>query len=484
MFRIYTLLNRLSDLVSDGTLHVDINTLQRLITQQVNATSIPFHGEPAEGLQLMGVLETRNLDFSHVLLLSCNEGNLPKGVNDTSFIPYSIRKAYGLTTIDHKIAIYAYYFHRLLQRAEDITLVYNNATNDGQTGEMSRFMLQLMVESGHPITFQTLQARQQLTQHRPQAIEKTGTILQLLTRRFHKDAGGISPTAINKYMRCPLQFYYYYVAGITEPDNEDVDITDNRTFGNIFHLAAQLVYKRLMATGPRITAHAIDELLKQQVDIERAVDDAFKSELFKIKDPSRPLPPFDGMQLINREVIIRYVRQLLEADRQLAPFTILGLERPVTMPYGDTIIGGTIDRLDSITTEDGTERIRVIDYKTGNHHLKTLADVDAIFAQENLKEHSDYYLQAFLYSHIVRLKSGDTPVSPALLFIQHAGGEGYDPTLCLDKQPVTDIAAYSQQFMQQLGDIIADIFDSSKPFTPAADRQRCRLCPYAGLCGI
>ena len=484
MFRMYTLLNRLSDLVSDGTLLVDINTLQRLITQQVNATTIPFHGEPAEGLQLMGVLETRNIDFDHVLLLSCNEGNLPKGVNDTSFIPYSIRKAYGLTTIDHKIAIYAYYFHRLLQRAQDITLVYNNATNDGQTGEMSRFMLLLMVASGHQITFQTLQAGQQSVQHKPQAIDKTETISQLLTQRFHKDAGGISPTAINKYMRCPLQFYYHYVAGITEPDDDDVDITDNRTFGNIFHLAAQLVYKRLMATSTRITAYDIDQLLKQQVDIERAVDDAFKSELFKIKDPSRPLPPFDGMQLINREVIIRYVRQLLETDRLLAPFTILGLERRVTMNYGNTVLGGTIDRLDSITTPEGTERIRVIDYKTGSHRLKALADVDAIFAQENLKEHSDYYLQAFLYSHIVRLTSGDIPVSPALLFIQHAGGEGYDPTLCLDKQPVTDIAPYSQQFMQQLGDIIADIFDSSKPFTPTADRQRCRNCPYAGLCGI
>ena len=484
MFRMYTLLNRLSDLVSDGTLQVDVTTLQRLITQQVNATSIPFHGEPAEGLQLMGVLETRNLDFDHVLLLSCNEGNLPKGVNDTSFIPYSIRKAYGLTTIDHKIAIYAYYFHRLLQRARDITLVYNNATNDGQTGEMSRFMLQLMVASGHQITFQTLQAGQQSTQHKPQAIEKTDAVNQLLTQRFQRDAGGISPTAINKYMRCPLQFYYHYVAGITEPDDDDVDITDNRTFGTIFHLAAQLVYKRLMATSSRITAYDIDELLKQQVDIERAVDEAFKSELFKIKDTSRPLPPFDGLQLINREVIIRYIRLLLEADRQLAPFTILGLERRVSMNYGDTVIGGIVDRLDSITTPEGTERIRVIDYKTGSHRLKALADVDAIFSQENLKEHSDYYLQAFLYSHIVRLRSGDTPVSPALLFIQHAGGEGYDPTLCLDKQPVTDIAPYSQQFMQQLGEVITDIFDADKPFMPTDDRQRCRFCPYAGLCGI
>jgi hypothetical protein len=146
LFRVYTVLNRLTDLVDSGVLKVDIITLQRLVTQVIQSTTIPFHGEPAEGIQIMGVLETRNLDFDHVLMLSCNEGNMPRGVSDTSFIPYSIRKAYGLTTVDHKVAIYEHYFHRLLQRAKDVTLVYNNATNDGQTGEMSRFMLQQMVE--------------------------------------------------------------------------------------------------------------------------------------------------------------------------------------------------------------------------------------------------------------------------------------------------------------------------------------------------
>ena len=134
VFRIYTLLNRVSDLIDNGILILDISTLQRLIQQLIQQTTIPFHGEPAEGLQVMGVLETRNLDFDHVLLLSCNEGNMPKGVNDTSFIPYAIRKAYGLTTVDHKVAIYQHYFHRLLQRAKDVTIVYNNATVDAKKG--------------------------------------------------------------------------------------------------------------------------------------------------------------------------------------------------------------------------------------------------------------------------------------------------------------------------------------------------------------
>ena len=490
LFRMYTLLNRLSDLVESGILQVDTITLQRLITQIVSATSIPFHGEPVEGIQMMGVLETRNLDFEHVLLLSCNEGNLPKGISDTSFIPYSIRKAYGLTTVDHKVAIYAYYFHRLLQRASDITLVYNNSTNDGQTGEMSRFMLQMMVEGGHKINIQTLQAGQAPILRTPQPIAKTAAVMQLLRKRFEDSL--LTPTAINHYMRCQLKFFYQYVSGIFEPQNDDEDISDNRTFGNIFHLAAQLIYEKLMQKSRLIVAKDIEYLLQTEVDIDRAVDLAFKRELFQIKDDARPLPPLDGLQIINREVIIRYIRQLLEVDLRLTPFTILGLEKTVRMDHKLSIgaepvtirIGGKIDRLDSITTSDGTEQIRVIDYKTGSRRLKALADVDAVFAQESLKDHSDYYLQAFLYSHIVRLNYKDTPVAPALLFIQHAGTEDYNPTLCLGREPVNDIATVSESYMRQLGDLISDIFNPAISFTPTDDRKRCTNCPYAHLCGM
>ena len=489
LFSMYTLLNRLSDLVEGGSLRVDTITLQRLITQIVSTTSIPFHGEPVEGIQMMGVLETRNIDFDHVLLLSCNEGNLPKGLSDTSFIPYSIRKAYGLTTIDHKVAIYAYYFHRLLQRASDITLVYNNSTNDGQTGEMSRFMLQIMVESGHQIQFQTLQAGQSPLQSALQPIVKTDAVIQLLRQYFEKNV--LTPTAINRYIRCQLQFFYYYVSGIIEPDNNDEYAIDNRIFGNIFHLAAQLIYKKLMQKSPVIVAEDLEYLLNTEVDIQRAVDEAIKEELFQIKDVTRPLPPLDGLQIINREVIIKYIRQLLEIDHRLTPFTIMGLEESVKTDYpltidNDTItlkLGGKIDRLDCITRPDGSNQIRVIDYKTGSKRLKPLANVDAIFAQENLKNHSDYYLQAFLYSHIVRLKSKD-PVAPALLFIQHAGKDDYDPTLYLGHEAVSDIATVSESYIKQLESIISDIFNPTISFTPTDERKRCQTCPYAHLCGI
>ena len=485
-FRTYTLLNRVSDLVDSGVLTVDTITLQRLVAQLVQSTTIPFHGEPAEGIQVMGVLETRNLDFDHVLLLSCNEGNMPRGVNDTSFIPYAIRKAYGLTTVDQKVAIYQHYFHRLLQRAKDVTIVYNNSTNDGQTGEMSRFMLQLMVERPSlnyklsTINYKTLRAGQKTLLRTPHPVTKTPEVMQHLRERL---SGGISPTAISNYLRCQLRFFYRYVCNLEDAVDNEEELIDNRLFGNIFHKAAQNLYQRF--GRQEITAFDLDKLLKDVVDIERAVDDAIKTEFFHFDDPTRPMPPLDGLQLINREVIIKYVRQLVEVDRRLTPFTILGLEQYVSMDLSKLRIGGIIDRLDSITDpETGDDHIRVVDYKTGSRRLKTLPDVAAIFDPANIPDHSDYYLQAFLYSIIVKDKSlKSKEVSPALLFIQHAGTDGYDPTLCLGREPVRDITTVADEYMQLLNQTISEIFNEDLALSPTDDLDRCHACPFAPICG-
>ena len=486
LFRTYTLLNRVSDLVDSGVLTVDTITLQRLVAQLIQSTTIPFHGEPAEGIQVMGVLETRNLDFDHVLLLSCNEGNMPRGVNDTSFIPYAIRKAYGLTTVDQKVAIYQHYFHRLLQRAKDVTIVYNNSTNDGQTGEMSRFMLQLMVDRSSvnsklsAVNYKTLRAGQKTLLRTPHPVTKTPEVMQHLRERL---SGGISPTAISNYLRCQLRFFYRYVCNLEDAVDNEEELIDNRLFGNIFHKAAQNLYQRF--GRQEITAFDLDKLLKDVVDIERAVDDAIKTEFFHFDDPTRPMPPLDGLQLINREVIIKYVRQLIEIDRRLTPFTILGLEQYVSMDLSKLRIGGIIDRLDSITdSQTGDQHIRVVDYKTGSRRLKTLPDVAAIFDPANIPDHSDYYLQAFLYSIIVKDKSlKSKEVSPALLFIQHAGTDDYDPTLCLGREPVRDIATVADEYMQLLNQTISEIFNEDLALSPTDDLDRCRACPFAPICG-
>ena len=488
LFRAYTLVNRLNALVESGDLQVSDTTLQRLVNQLIQQTTIPFHGEPAEGLQVMGVLETRNLDFEHVLLLSCNEGNMPKGVNDSSFIPHSIRQAYELTTVENKVSIYAYYFHRLLQRAKDVTILWNNATEDGQRGEMSRFMLQLLVESRQHITQHTLQSGKSIARYTPAPIEKTPHVLDLLNQQFIGPDALLSPSAINKYMRCQLQFYYRYIAGIKEPDEPaDEQELDNRIFGNIFHQAADTLYHQL---PKHVTREALDQLLKSKIAIGKAVDDAFHEEL--------PHALIGGLHLINREVIIRYLRQLIEIDKALAPFDILGLEcdvyRELAVSDGQSAgslqlrLGGRIDRLDQMS--DG--RIRVVDYKTSSKKIKYLNSVEDIFDPAKIHDHSDYYLQTFTYADIVSRQQADIlhltsdirhhEVSPALLFIQHASAKDYDPTLCFGKVKILDIREHSDRFCELLENKVNEIFMKNIPFTPTTDLKICQTCPYLQMC--
>ena len=504
LFKLYTILNRLADLIEHGDLTVDLITLRRLLDQVVRSTSIPFHGEPAIGIQFMGVLETRNLDFKHLLVLSCNEGNMPKGVNDTSFIPYSIRKAHGLTTIDNKVAIYAYYFHRLLQRARDITLVYNDSANETSTGEMSRFMLQLLAESGLPIRRMSLRAEMSAGQLQKVAIEKTPDVMKILHRRFDRACNPsqtsplLTPTAINVYNRCPLQFYYRYVAGINpQLSEEDDEKIDNATFGNIFHNAAQAIYERLCDGGKNMLfdKRLLESLYSSDGYLSGVLSEMFNQELFNIPADSKFQPSYNGLQLINFKVILAYLKQLVKVDTQLAPFSILGLEtevkRPMTVGKGDrsfqTTIGGRIDRLDCVDDAGGNARIRVIDYKTGGRKMtKHLAHVDAIFDGTGEACHADYYLQTFLYASIVRhdpqINPGEVAVSPSLLFIQHASVADYDPTLIMDSKRILDIADHEQRFNELLQLNVDEIFDDSIPFSPG-DAVKCDTCPFRPLCG-
>ena len=509
LFRTYTLLNRLQELIQTGDLAVDCITLERLMQQLIQSTSIPFHGEPAEGIQVMGVLETRNLDFEHILVLSCNEGKLPKGVNDASFIPYSLRKAYGLTTVDNKVAIYAYYFHSLLQRSRDITLCYNNATEDGQSGEMSRFMLQLLVESHHDIKRSSLVAGQSTIRPTYDPIEKKlHTFIKL------KNLKMLTPTFLNTYLRCEKQFYYKYVEGLIEPDEIDEDEVDNKVFGNIFHRAAELFYQglasnnalttdnkgKLKLTRPIvITKEQLEQALKDESLVYRLVDQAFREELFKVSAAGYH-PKYNGLQLINKEVIARYIRQLITIDMRQAPFTILGLELVVktgievetSIGKLSLTIGGFIDRLDAVAANGNAngknlaERIRVIDYKTGRISTTHPRALDEVFNPSMLNKHTDYYLQSMLYSIIVKhnkdLNPAQEPVSPGLLFIQNAGAEDYDPTLKMGKELISSIDVYEEEFMKQLKVLIANIFDKEQPFRPTDDKHRCEYCPYAALC--
>ena len=475
LFRTYTVVNRLLELVNNGDLDVDRRTMMRLYGEIVRTTSIPFHGEPVVGVQFMGVLETRNLDFEHLLVLSCNEGNMPKGVNDTSFIPYNVRKAHGLTTIDNKVSIYAYYFYRLMQRAEDITIVYNNAADVTSTGEMSRFMLQMLVESGHDIERLALSLPQEAGSTTCQDEKKTKEVMERLHKRFDKQRNPerttpmFTPSSLNIYQKCPKRFYYRYVAEIIEPeDDADDGKIDAPTFGNIFHDAVQKIYERVIAAykSHTIQPQTLKQLLANDAYIKGVVDDI--------------MHPVNGIQLINASVIITYIKQLLKIDSRLAPFTILGLENVVMKDINvktaegqlTTTIGGRIDRMDCVTCADGVRRIRVIDYKTG----------------KNNKKNDGYILQSFIYSLLVDESPIMNPekleVSPALLYIQHSAGKDFDPTVVYEKEKVTDVSKYREEFMNTVEQIIAEIFNPEQPFACTDDKTACTHCPYCNLCGV
>lgn len=491
LFKTYTLVNRFHTLIESKELNVQAGTFQRLLTRVMSSSSIPFHGEPAIGMQVMGVLETRNLDFRHLIMLSVNEGQLPKAGGDSSFIPYNLRKAFGMTTIDHKIAVYAYYFYRLMQRTEKVTLVYNTATDGINRGELSRFMLQFLIEWGYPVLRKQLEAAQSPQDSTPIIIEKTPDVMERMKSVFdirNNPKALISPSALNCYLDCPLKFYYKYVALLSAPDEVTADI-DSAKFGSIFHYAAEHIYKTLTAHGKLISKENLETLLKDEVRLQTYVDNGFKELFFNL--PQNEQPEYNGIQLINSAVIVKYIQQLLRNDLRYAPFTFVGSEQrifeniEICTSTGDiqSRIGGIIDRIDS-----KGESLRIVDYKTGGD-ADTPANVQSLFIPD--KKRSNYVFQTFLYASIVckklREKNDSRLVAPALLYIHRAASEKYSPVIQMGeprkpKEPVDNFAQYEGDFRENLKTLLEDIFNPDISFTQTEIEDKCAYCDFRALC--
>ena len=487
LFKAYTTINRFRTLIEEDELTVQSETFRRLLVKVLSATNIPFHGEPAIGMQVMGVLETRNLDFRHLVLLSVNEGQLPKSGGDSSFIPYNLRKAFGMTTIEHKIAVYAYYFYRLLQRAERITLMYNTSSDGLNRGEWSRFMLQFLIEWPHPITRQFLEAGQSPQGTSPITVEKTPDVMRRMQSLFDVRANPkakFSPSALNYYLDCPLKFYYRYVAGLSAPDEVSAEI-DSATFGRIFHYAAEHIYKDLTTHGKVINKEALETLLRNEVKLQDYVDTAFKKLFFNV--PQNEKPEYNGIQLINSAVIARYLKQLLQNDLRYAPFTFIASEMEVDEPIDiqtpkgviKSRIGGIIDRMDS---KDGT--LRIVDYKTGGD-ADTPPHVESLFIPD--KKRSNYVFQTFLYAAIMCRKQPTMKIAPALLYIHRAATETYSPVIQMGeprkpKEAVEDFSKYEKEYRERLQGLLEEIFNPEKSFTQTEIIEKCTYCDFKALC--
>ena len=488
VFNAYTMLCRLQRIHEQGLLDIEPITLQRLLLQLIKQKTIPFHGEPAVGLQVMGILETRNLDFRNVFLLSCNEGTLPKQTHKTSFIPYNLREAYGLTTVERQNSLYAYYFYRLLQRAENVWIYYNNSTEGMLRGEMSRFMMQLLTNGKtSPISQYHLTSDYTPPTTRTYTVEKTPAVMEKLMNRFTDTQHSLSPSAINLYLNCPLQFYLKYVARVKNEEDMNEDV-GNDVFGNIFHYCMEHIYRHRIGLGREIQAHELVSMTNDKAGIEQLVDEAFNVKFFKRPESEKNRPPrYNGEQLLNREVILRYVHDQLAYDAQLCPMTVIDVESPLEEQEGNICLGGIIDRIDRVTI-DGQRYLRIVDYKTSSSSEKA-NDIESVFDRTK-KDRANYILQAFYYADIYTRQHPDEPVAPAIMYIKQA--RTTDPqilennviTLGSKKEPVTDFAAqYRDEFHEKLTATITEIFDPAVPFTQDDTQNACQWCKFTSLCG-
>lgn len=466
-FQTYTILNRFARLAENGLLDVTITTLSRLVRQVMRQTAVPFHGEPVVGLQIMGMLETRGLDFENVLILSVNEGYLPGRMVESSFIPYNLRCEFGLTTSRHKTAVYAYYFYRLIQRAHHVRMIYNGVADGNNSGEMSRFMTQLKIESGLPVRQLSLTGKLHAGSKALTAVRKPADLAERIAR--------ISPSAINTYLRCQLQFYFRYVARLKREQPATAVLAPN-TFGTIFHKAAELIYgdEQVVRRKGLVTKEFLTSLLDKEGEITllKYVRRAF------VEENETP-------DVLVEEVVKSYLKNLLRHDLHIAPFEVKGMELSVSMPLtvrsGEKIVGmtllGNIDRLDVIDI-NGLSCLRVVDYKTGGNPEKA-RDMEQLFVPD--KNHPHYILQTFLYS-LTLVEQAKLPIVPSLFFVHKASAETYSPYLNYAGEELYDFRKIAPEFKERLEQLLEEILDEEHDFVATDVARNCDSCDFYALC--
>lgn len=514
MYAAWTMLNNYCDLMENhGLEFTSSDTLIRLIRQAISSKSIAFHGEPAVGIQLMGILETRNLDFENVIMLSVNEGTLPKNASHTSFILHFLRKANDMTTAERQLGLYAYYFYRLLQRAKHITLVYNESTDGLHRGEMSRFMMQLKYEKEHILSADSTLKEYAISNptgpNTPSlesdkkttalSISKTSEAVQTALEAIQS----LSPTALNNYLECPLRFYLQHVCGYCQEEEISEDVADN-VFGSIFHNAMEWFYKDKKGVEldrPFFQQFINDNegnltITKQgQHHIRRCVDRGFAIEMFHVDEQLVANDQFtldlNGTQLLNHEVIARYMEKQIKNDYLLAPLTILTTEKKYYQDFHfetdghqrSIKIGGIIDREDIVTIH-GIRHYRIADYKTSVRE-KTANTIEDLFVPS--KNRSSYIFQAFYYCEvrmIVAHESGETlpAIMPTLLYIKRET-DAHMPAIRIGKEPIIDYQQMChEEFHEQLTTLLSEIFDTAQPFEQTPDATKCEYCPFTQLC--
>lgn len=457
-----------------------IEVFTSLLRRHLQSIAIPFEGTPLKGLQVLGILETRNIDFKNVIILSMTDANFPgKHSERASFIPYSLREAYELPTPDQQEAMYAYYFYRLIQRAERVSMLYCSRADEKSTGECSRYIYQLDFESPYNVEKYAVGVDLSVDSTHPIEVAKGEREMAILNRYTDPESKyKLSPTALFRYVECPLKFYFASIARLRS-QNELTDKIDAMTFGNILHESMELLYGDIL-DKPHPKA-----LIMQKQDretVEQAVDQTISKILYNGHTASKE--EYSGDTLLVRDIIVKYIlRGIMRHDISHDDYTISGLEKEIPYQYritsGQAIkLAGRADRIDRLS--DGT--IQVIDYKSGYHpHLEYL-DIHSLFHGESQQRISNIF-QTLLYSMILYRSEG-VDTMPSLFYASRMLDSKYSPLITekLTNRAITRYSMIATEFEAELTATLDELFDPSVPFRQVEDKRSCENCDYTKIC--
>lgn len=492
LFQCFKQLNRLRDIFEkQEKVTVDREFFIRLFRQVFREVKLPFEGEPLQGLQIMGVLESRNLDFKRVIICNMNEDSFPPSAGMNSMIPFNIRRAFGLPVQEQNDAIYAYTFYRLLHSAEEVHMIYTTASDQGKAGEKSRYIQQMMVEMGINNKEEVIYVPVDLQSHGEITITKNQEIFNLLDRYRVKEDGTsmktFSPSALSLYLDCRLKFYLRYLAGIQEKEEVKEEV-DASVFGNIAHYSMEFLYKGFQDRKKRdwLDKNDFEDLKKNWVypAIEKAVRKFYHLE----EEADTKL---SGQMAIVRDVLKKYIVRLLEIDEDAAPFTILSMEFAHEATFEiDTTTGpiklglrGLIDRVD----QQG-QIVRLIDYKSGGDK-KNFSNVESLFDREN-KQRNKAAMQTMFYGLLYQsmFPSNTMALKPALFNFKEIFQDDFNPYL-QEKSgrssaiEVNDYRDYQNGYENGLKNLLEEMYHPEVPFDQTDDLEKCKYCAYKEICG-
>lgn len=468
LFHYFATVNRMKEMMKEAQIDMNRETFFRLLKRIIERITIPFHGEPLSGLQIMGVLETRSLDFDRLIVLSMNEGKFPQRKVANSFIPFNLRRGFGLPTYEHQDSIWAYHFYRLIHRAKHISFIYDTRTNGSNTGEISRFVHQLRYHYDEtPLKDKLVVYQVASTDTRVITIPKTAEMMQ----RFDKE---LSASAINNFLDCPLKFFFSHVEGVREEDeiSENIEAND---FGSILHKVMEMLYKDF--EGRDVSGSTIKEIQKNHIGISRAINTAYAEVFFK----SQQVKELKGKHYLIGEVIRKYVLKILETDSALAPFRYVRSEMRLTksllLSSGREVrMKGFIDRIDQVG-----DTLRIIDYKSGNAS-HAFADIPELF-DPNAKDRPRAIMQVFFYAWLYGQKENEK-ITPGIYTIKELFKSDFSPSISEKKgQEVADFKDYRAAFEAELTNCLNDMFDISIPFTQTSNEKNCSYCLFKDICG-